>query len=144
VLPNIAAVISPEKLHGYLAQFEAELRLDFEAMVRQKLREAGLPQQLADLLPYESLKATGSDPVSFIEQLLPIMLATERERFSNSVQQTTGERFGILSLSENPASLLMWAHYAESHRGFALSLTLRIRFSTSRGMLARFFATFCP
>ena len=31
-------------------------------------------------------------------------------------------RVGILSLSETPDNLLMWAHYAEGHRGFVLML----------------------
>ena len=30
------------------------------------------------------------------------------------------ERFGILSLTESPTNLLMWAHYADSHKGFVL------------------------
>lgn len=120
VLPNIDAIMPPEKLRGYLAQFEDGMRRDFDVMVREKLTEAGLPEELSILLPYESLKAMGLDFVGFTERLLPTLLTTERERFSTRIQQTTGERIGILSLSENPTSLLMWAHYAASHHGFAL------------------------
>jgi|SRR5580658_5344823 hypothetical protein len=29
-------------------------------------------------------------------------------------------RHGVLCLSEAPANLLMWAHYADSHRGFVV------------------------
>lgn len=31
-------------------------------------------------------------------------------------------KFGVLSLSESPNNLLMWAHYADCHRGFVLQL----------------------
>lgn len=47
------------------------------------------------------------------EDLLPNL----RERFYN-LHNTTG----ILSLSETPDNLLMWAHYAEGHTGFVLML----------------------
>jgi hypothetical protein len=30
------------------------------------------------------------------------------------------EKYGILSLAGSPTSLLMWAHYADSHRGFVI------------------------
>ena len=45
------------------------------------------------------------------------LLPNLRERFYN-LHNTTG----ILSLSETPDNLLMWAHYAEEHTGFVLVL----------------------
>lgn len=35
-------------------------------------------------------------------------------------QSTLGSKYGILCLTETPDNLLMWAHYGDSHRGFAL------------------------
>lgn len=35
-------------------------------------------------------------------------------------QATFDSKFGILSLTENPDSLLMWAHYANNHNGFVV------------------------
>jgi Protein of unknown function (DUF2971) len=35
-------------------------------------------------------------------------------------QQTLDAKFGILSLTERPDSCVMWAHYAENHRGFVV------------------------
>lgn len=32
------------------------------------------------------------------------------------------EQFGVLSLTDKPDNLLMWAHYAASHRGFVIEL----------------------
>jgi len=36
------------------------------------------------------------------------------------------ESFRILSLSKNKTSLLMWAHYAEEHKGFAVGLSQKL------------------
>jgi hypothetical protein len=119
-MPNIEALIPPEKIRGYFSQFEEDTRRDFDRMVREKLSEAGLPPELATLLPYDSLKAMGLDLVSMTERLIPMVLGAERQRFSAQIHATTGERIGILSVAENPTSLLMWAHYAASHHGLAL------------------------
>lgn len=35
-------------------------------------------------------------------------------------QATFDSKFGVLCLTESPDSLLMWAHYADSHKGFVL------------------------
>jgi hypothetical protein len=35
-------------------------------------------------------------------------------------QSVYNSKYGILSLTESPISLLMWAHYAESHTGFVI------------------------
>lgn len=40
---------------------------------------------------------------------------------NNQIAQSVFDsKFGVLSLSETPDSLLMWAHYADSHRGLVL------------------------
>lgn len=41
-------------------------------------------------------------------------------------------RLGILSLSENWDNILMWSHYADSHRGLVIGLDTRHRFFTKR------------
>ena len=46
---------------------------------------------------------------------LPDILPNLRERF-NKLHNTAG----ILSLSETPDNLLMWAHYSEGHTGYVL------------------------
>jgi hypothetical protein len=120
VLPNIDALLPPDKFRSYFSQFENDAKHDFDKALREKLANAGLPPELATLLPYDALKAVGLDFTSMAESILPVMLVAERERFSTHIQQTTGEKLGILSLSENPTSLLMWAHYAASHHGFVL------------------------
>jgi len=46
------------------------------------------------------------------------------DRASSMVQQLMAQKFeemiGVLCLTESPANLLMWAHYADSHQGFVV------------------------
>jgi hypothetical protein len=42
------------------------------------------------------------------------------ERFLKGLQKNVGKYVGVLSLTRNPSSLLMWAHYADCHRGFVV------------------------
>ena len=80
--------------------------------------------------------ATVGSPASAKQLLTPPNLAAEAKHylkllsrgavgavvptFGRSFQEKFGERFGVLSLSANPTSLLMWAHYADCHRGFVI------------------------
>jgi DUF2971 family protein len=41
---------------------------------------------------------------------------------SKGLQETFARRFGVLTLTEKPDNLLMWAHYAKSHEGFVLEV----------------------
>ena len=34
-------------------------------------------------------------------------------------------RYGVLSLTEDPLSVIMWAHYAQDHRGLCVELATR-------------------
>jgi hypothetical protein len=46
---------------------------------------------------------------------------SEKKYYRESLKEGLQE-FGIISLTENPYSLLMWSHYAEEHRGVVVSL----------------------
>jgi hypothetical protein len=52
-----------------------------------------------------------------------IQALTERASTLLSVgfRQKYGERYGVLTLSEQSRDLLMWSHYASAHRGFLLA-----------------------
>jgi hypothetical protein len=62
------------------------------------------------------------DVFAMIGELEPFLLNEIRSTFAGDFQTWFGERFGILSLSEVPTSLLMWAHYAHSHTGMVLEV----------------------
>jgi hypothetical protein len=42
------------------------------------------------------------------------------EEFQNRIRQITESTTGLLSLSKTPENVLMWSHYADSHRGFVI------------------------
>jgi hypothetical protein len=48
------------------------------------------------------------------------------------VYQKFEEMLGILCLTESPASLLMWAHYADAHRGFVVEFDSESPFFNQR------------
>jgi hypothetical protein len=120
LLPNIDALVPAEQLRGWLSQFEEGAKQEFRKVLAKHLAEAGLPPQIAEFMPYEVFKAMGFDFVALTESLLPRIIQENREQFSANIQQSVGGKIGILSLSENPTSLLMWAHYSSSHQGFLL------------------------
>lgn len=49
--------------------------------------------------------------------------------FNNLIlPQAANTAVGVLSLTQDPLSLLMWAHYAQSHQGFVIQLNTRSAF----------------
>ncbi|MGD9899244.1 MAG: DUF2971 domain-containing protein [Calditrichaceae bacterium] len=59
-----------------------------------------------------------------LDQINPIFRSTMFEGINNSI--------GILSLCENPDSLLMWAHYSNSHTGFVIEFDMNHNFFSER------------
>jgi hypothetical protein len=102
------------------------------SILEQTLRREA---ELYGLLPqFELLQHTllnlepGVDVFAMIRDLEPLLLDEIRPTFGNDFQVWFGDRFGILSLSEVPTSLLMWAHYAASHTGIVLEFNSDHRF----------------
>ena len=62
-------------------------------------------------------------------ELRPHISKTEDPLAANVLQWRKTSNFVILSLAENRESLLMWAHYTDSHRGFLIG------FDNSDGIL---------
>lgn len=120
VFPNVEAIIPREQLDDYLAQFNPDAEVAWNEALADELALRGLPAQLAEFLKYDVARNLGFDVVAVMGQLVPFTVEKNRERFAADLQRTLGERIGILSLAENPTSLLMWAHYAASHEGFVL------------------------
>ena len=46
----------------------------------------------------------------------------EQDEHIRSWRKWASIQYGILCLTKRPESLVMWAHYAEAHRGFILEL----------------------
>lgn len=56
--------------------------------------------------------ADPEDPAAFMKMTLNMA--------AQYVRPKAGDRFGVLSLTERPDNLLMWAHYAGEHSGFLI------------------------
>src|SRR5262249_23061629 len=52
------------------------------------------------------------------------------KQFTGQLIDKIRNDYGILSLSENRSHLLMWSHYASSHRGFVIGFDTRRKFFT--------------
>jgi hypothetical protein len=50
----------------------------------------------------------------------------------NALNQTLEDMLGTLCLAESPTSLLMWAHYADSHQGFVVEFDPKFPFFNQR------------
>ena len=69
-------------------------------------------------------KKVENDP-DYAEWLHKSLHKQDREDLLHNLRQRSNDlhnNFGILSLSETPDNLLMWAHYAAGHTGFVLVL----------------------
>ena len=109
--PHLAALATPEYaaaelrramprvLAEELAKVPAELRALIPGHVMETLLESQLPRFQTQL---EGLSA----------QMMPLLQETKARKLE--------ELLGILCLTEDADNLLMWAHYADSHRGFVL------------------------
>lgn len=119
VVPHVTAFLPVDHADAYLAQFETDAQHMLEEAVERHLRAAGLSPALKDLaLRHSGL--TGSRVVTLMKSLLPNVVDHMTPTFGREFQQRFGERFGVLTLSEIPTSLLMWAHYGDCHRGFVI------------------------
>ena len=57
------------------------------------------------------------------EEILPFIKKIQQLQFSKvqkNIKSYIDEYYGILSLTENPSSLLMWAHYSKNHTGYMI------------------------
>lgn len=90
----------------------AALNDPFEVMPRFNLYKEHLKEELARIFEQ---KFGGKLP-SQIEPMLPTLIDEQLA----DLKKQFGEHFGILSLAKNKKNALMWAHYADSHKGFVV------------------------
>jgi DUF2971 family protein len=129
VVPNVATVLPPSSTDEYLADFAPQARQYFEEALDKELAAYGLPVELKSLLTYPSL---GHDVVRVMARVLPFVTDEMRPTFGRRMQERFGKKFGILSLAESPANLLMWAHYGDSHKGFVIEFDAADKFFDQR------------
>ncbi len=101
--------------HGYI--LDQTVRL-IPQILEDEL--AKLPVGLRDAVPKEALvrllTERAPQTANAIKNVTGAFMPMIRETF----ERKFGELLGILCLTESPNSLPMWAHYADSHRGFVI------------------------
>lgn len=133
VVPNIGAITPVAQQAALLQELEPEVPAMYEEALDRELAKVGTTLgELDKLLASRGIKAKAKDlltprdiakqATSLMARVLPLMPNAIRPTFGRDFQARFGERFGILSLSATPTSLLMWAHYAASHRGYLIEL----------------------
>lgn len=121
--PHISAIVNNEHL-------EAEINRSLPAVLAEEY--AKLPLKSQKKLSFQHVHA-------FVKAQFP-KIKSEIEVLANSasstIQQVMAQKFeemiGILCLTESPANLLMWAHYADSHQGFVIEFDCEAPFFDQR------------
>lgn len=92
---------------------------------------------------YSKLPRNSRRQISFDEFSAKVSSLTHKQfttdvklRMAEKVQEIfdkeLARKIGILSLTESPDNLLMWAHYADSHQGFVIEFDPQSSFFTQR------------
>lgn len=119
---------------------EEALTPSFE-MVEESLRNewASLSSEQQRQAPIESiitfLRENPTIIEGFLAQNLPMLrrfVTAFAPRAKEIMAETLRSKVGILSLSEDPTHPLLWAHYAQSHKGFAIEFDVTHSFFNRR------------
>ncbi|WDS36082.1 DUF2971 domain-containing protein [Pseudoxanthomonas sp.] len=123
VKPFFEAAIQRHELHERLrdkGMLEDELKKAFAALPADK-RPPISPEQFVqfirtDVVREQVERFLGLELDRFFDDEMPALT----EHLRNLMHSKLGCIVGIVSFSEDPAQQLMWAHYADSHKGFVL------------------------
>jgi hypothetical protein len=130
VLPAIREAIpvpgAIAMLNQQIMEQNEHLRQVFEQSVENGPFAAlmnALPPEHRPRIDFDEILATvKADVPQFASEFLGSLSSQLRASFPAQTQDRFNRRFGILCLTEKPDNLLMWAHYADCHRGFAVEL----------------------
>lgn len=124
----------PFELKPYISTVAKESYIEelinstFEKLIHQEYDNQ--PHQIKNSLPL-------SQYLAFAKSKRPEMLNQMQEivkkvtpRMGSAIHQRLENTFCILSLTECPRNLLMWAHYANSHQGFVIEFDAEHEFFT--------------
>lgn len=102
---------------GSDADVQSYIDREFDKVVDAELQKIG---PILHLVPPEHLEKLRSDART---KMLPALRAAEATlipKLRQIFEAKFNEHFGVLCLSEQWDSLLMWAHYSQSHEGFLI------------------------
>ena len=94
------------------------------AVLRLKLRDEALAVLYASTLS----KVTRVRLGDHLRRWLSRYVERHQPGAGSRVQKSFGKRFGVLSLSETATNVVMWSHYADSHRGLVFEIDVEEAF----------------
>lgn len=107
----------------------------FDCKARRKIKFTSDKELIAKLAPIEAHHRgiSPNDAIAYLKQLVTDDKLRDEylDKKSRSLQKVVLQSFGIYTLSEMPKEILMWSHYADSHKGFCIEYR-----RTSDNMLA--------
>lgn len=109
--PHLASLASPEHMEAKITQLFSELVREELAKLPSEVRALVSVEALHEIL-LRQLPQAKRNVQGIAEMLMPKL----QEVMACKIE----ELFGILCLSESAENLVMWAHYADSHRGFVI------------------------
>lgn len=130
------ALNDPFELRPHVAGFAPENEL-------QRLVVEELPKMAAQDYSKLDERVRRAIPFSKFESMVHARLQDEKKNISSligslssvaqrSMTEVFTQQIGVLCLTEAPDSLLMWAHYADSHRGFLIEFDPKSAFLNQR------------
>lgn len=120
-LPNLTALVSDEMVDQVLQSNYLEnpdndaLNVMRQAPVYKEYSDEKLREILAKSAPFQKdflAKAAHDLNRGLLREILP--------NLSTLLRDFIDPHLGVLSLTDNPSSMPMWAHYAKEHEGFVL------------------------
>ncbi|WP_085908873.1 DUF2971 domain-containing protein [Kiloniella majae] len=115
MLPNVQEIISTNSIDAnFTDQFESSVKEVIDEKIPHFLKplaNAWVDQNIDKNIYRRNMNA-------YIKAIQPTLLSKCRELFDKHIRRGVG----VLSLSSDPESLLMWSHYADEHRGFIIEI----------------------
>ena len=109
--PVISSIASDEYVNAYVAE-------NLESLVESELSK--VPEDVLNLIPRSKVQEFAVSYFKNNPLLFSFLMNKAKEQLSTILSEKSNELIGVLSLTEKPDNLLMWSHYAESHRGYCI------------------------
>ncbi|WP_146143863.1 DUF2971 domain-containing protein [Photobacterium phosphoreum] len=110
--PAISGIVSNEYLMKHLED-------NWDSVIESQFSK--LPENIKTVLTKQQLKALIQSNLKNDPTLLNKLMGKATQQISQSLSDKSNELIGVLSLTEKSDNLLMWSHYADSHRGYCIS-----------------------
>lgn len=105
---------------------EAEAKTTLEELFLEQY--PNLPSEIQNLVPVESLKSLAAVSSALAVEHAPALLDGLTSVISKGLYAGFDENISVLSLSEKRDDLLMWAHYAQNHKGLVIGFNSEHRY----------------